>query len=301
MNKLWYVLALLLSTTLQAQTVVLDELPEKMILPCEREIMVKKLTPAIIPMIPWRGVNLMFPFELDEDVTVYSLSGGDVWTFDKALKGSNIVTLTFKEFDKNRNWGTVQDFTIATQGYVFSFALHAVQDPSKHCTNIRLTLSEAEKKRLVEERKQNYRKVIEQEYAEQFSKLDDNAEEKALLMMAGLAQSKPERTRIKEEGTLKLPNGDELVVYVANSKTYGTFTTLSFDIENHGAEKPVYIEGLSLKKEGQHREIKGASTLPKKINTDSEAEVTFVTRERLPETGLALLLKTKAGDIEVVW
>ncbi|MBV1871857.1 MAG: hypothetical protein KUG83_04860 [Gammaproteobacteria bacterium] len=301
MNNVWVILVLLLSGALQAQTVVLDELPKRMILPCERELPVSKLTRAIIPMIPWRGINLAFPFELEEGTTNYTLSGGDVWAFDKAMKGSNIVTLTFKKFDQNKNWGTVQDFTISTPNYVFSFALHAVKDPSEHCTNIRLTLSDAERKRLLKEKKQSYRETLDQEYAAQFAALDNTAEERALLMVGSLAQRKPDRTRIKEEGSLRLSNGDELVVYVKNSKTYGTFSTLSFDIENHHAEKALYIESLFIKQEGRAEAIKGASTLPKKVKAGKEAEVVFVTREALPETGLTLQLKTKAGHLEVKW
>ena len=301
MSKYWGILVFLLSSAVQAETVVLNDLPESMILPCEREIPVSKLTRAIIPMIPWRGINLVLPFELEDETTNYTLSGGNVWTFDKAMKGSNIITLTFKEFDPNKNWGTVQDFTISTPSHVFSFALHAVKNPSAHCTNIRLTLSAAEKKRLLEEKKKNYRLALDQEYAAQFADLDNTAEKKALLMVASLAQSKPERTRIKEEGTLRLPNGDELVVYVRNSKTYRAFSTISFDIENHSSEKAIYIETLHLKKEDHSKIITGASTLPQKINMEDEAEVTFVTRETLPETGITLQLKTKAGDVEVTW
>ena len=257
MNNVWVILVLLLSGALQAQTVVLDELPKRMILPCEREIPVSKLTRAIIPMIPWRGINLAFPFELEEGTTNYTLSGGDVWAFDKAMKGSNIVTLTFKKFDQNKNWGTVQDFTISTPNYVFSFALHAVKDPSEHCTNIRLTLSDAERKRLLKEKKQNYRETLDQEYAAQFAALDNTAEEKALLMVGSLAQRKPDRTRIKEEGSLRLSNGDELVVYVKNRKPTALSVRCLLILKTTMQKKPSTSNPCLSSKKGAPRPSKG--------------------------------------------
>ena len=181
----------------QAKVVVLDELPEEMIKPCVRKIQISPLTREIIPMIPWRGVNLIFPFELEADSTHYSISGGDVWSFDSALKGSNIVPISFKKFDISKNWGTVQDFTISTKGYVFSLALHAVQDPLEHCSNVIFTITEEEKKRLEDTEKKNYQEVLKQDYQEKLANLDDMAEAKAMLLVASLANRSPKKERIK--------------------------------------------------------------------------------------------------------
>lgn len=299
--KIKALIFLLMTGAAQAEVVVLDELPESMITPCVREIPISPLTRAIIPMIPWRGVNLTFPFELSQESTHYNLSGGDVWDFDKSFKGSNIVPISFKQFDNTKNWGTVQDFTISTKGYVFSLALHAVNDPAGHCTNVIFTLSEEEKKRIEQDNKQNYQEILQRDHQERLAKLDDTAEEKALLMVASLAKRDPEKERINEEAEVTFPNGDDAIAYVKGVKVYGNFSTLSFDIENNSEEFPLYIESIDVRQEGSIRVIQGAVEFPAKIVADSVAELVFVTRDRLLETNMVLSVMTNQGKIEVVW
>ncbi|MBV1929930.1 MAG: hypothetical protein KUG81_10525 [Gammaproteobacteria bacterium] len=292
---------LLMANIARAEVVVLDELPHRMIMPCVREIALSELTRAVIPMIPWRGVNLMFPFELSPSATNYTLSGGDVWEFDPALKESNIVPVNFKAFDPVRNWGTVQDLTISTKGYVVSIALHAVQDPEAHCTNIQFTLSDEEKQRVEQASKKQYLDVLKRDYQAKLAELEQVAGEKALLLVASLAQDKPKRGRIKEEDSIVLPNGDDAVVYVKESKVYGRFSTISFDIENYARKEPLYIEAVEIIKEGENQPLKGVFDLAKKIPADSQIEGVFVTREVLNESNMMLRVRTDQGTIEVLW
>ena len=211
-----FVYLILISNAVTAEVITLDEMPDKMILPCVREIPIEKLTTAIIPMMPFRGVNLIFPFELNSEVTNYSLSGSDLWKVEKSLASSNIVTLSFAKFKDD--YSTVQDLTISTENFIFSLALHAVNNPMRHCTNIKFTLSEEELKRLEESEKKKYIEALASEHEEKLLDLDNQVNEKALLLVAGLANKTPKKSRIKEEGAIKFSNGDEAVVYVKDKK-----------------------------------------------------------------------------------
>ena len=282
-----------------AGAVQVETLPDKYIMPCTREIPLKGFTKGVIPIYPMRMVNLTFPFPLEKEKTNYAISSDKIWGFKKVFDGSNIVPIYYKEFDAN-DLGMVHDLTISTDQHIISLALrHGTEE--EHCSNIVFTLSEEEKARLEKERKEAFAAKLQEEYQEKVKQLEESAEDKALLLVAGLAKGDEDYERIKEEGVLELSNGDEVVSYVKEIQNYGKFRTLNFDIENNANSVPVYIKSLKVVREGETKPISGAVELPKKVDADRVAEVVFATREAIPTTGASLILETDQGEIKVSW
>lgn len=286
----------------QAERVVkLERIPGSMVKPCERSVPLTELTRLVVPMFPGRGVNLILPKELDlrgEDIG-YSISSGDIMTYKKMIGGSRIVPLGFKSVDFDQDDGKVRDFTITTENFVISMGLTVDTDPAMHCTNILFELTEAEKQRIEKINTERYQAVLDNKYRERMEQMDREVADKALLLVAGLATDNPDLWRIKEEGYMELPTGDEVIAFVRDIKRFGDFYVLSFDVENESRSTPVYIKGSKVIFEG--REIRGAWQIPKKIDEKSVVEATFSTTERIPSSMARLTIITDSQPIEVKW
>ncbi|MDH5727402.1 MAG: hypothetical protein OEZ58_00215 [Gammaproteobacteria bacterium] len=279
-------------------------LPDHLIKPKTCEFELEEITRLVVPIMPFRGVNLIFPFELLKTETMYSLSGNNIWNYKEAIDKGNIVPIYFKEFKKDL-YGTVQDFSIVTGNYLVSIGLTAVNDPERHCTNVKLNLSDAEKQRIETQRKTNYKTILEQEYQEKYKALDQMAEDKALQLIGEIVvRDDYSRQRIKEEGFAKMVNGETVKAFVNEVLTYNNFRIIRLTIENESSKYPVNVENIQLKNEGAKgggKAIVGTIDVPKYINANTTANMVFVTREALPVTSLKMLVKTDVGEIEVVW
>ncbi len=279
-----------------------NQLPNSMIMPCKREIPLEPLTRAVIHVLPGRGVNLTFPRELDMDgsTTSYTMSSEDILTFEKAINEANIVPIGFKKFKPDTDIGQVRDFTIATKSHVVSLGLSVDVDPSSHCTNVIFTLTEQERKRLEEEEKKHYKMVLDAQFKERQEALDKEVNEKALLLVAGLAEETPDRWRISEENTLETKKGDQVIGYVRDVQKFGSFYLLSFEIENDSSSIPVYVSDISVRL-SNGKKLVGAVKNPKRIEPSKTVEVVYSTQEEIPSTSAILALETDQGLLEVTW
>ncbi|NRB41033.1 MAG: hypothetical protein HRU20_21605 [Pseudomonadales bacterium] len=279
-----------------------DMYPE---VPCERKVVINdRITRIVLPMTPFRGVNLIFPFKMNDDEVVYSISSDSLWETAQA-KGTNVIPITFSEFDVSR-WNTVHDLSIGYKDeYVFSIALTAKK--VGHCTNVVFILSEKEKKRIEEKEKKDYLEKLDREYKKKLEALDLEASKRVLISLGEVVRSSPNKTRINEEQSLEQENGDEFVVYVRDIKRYGKFNTVSFDLELDTAysDQVVYIRDIKLfnLKDGkrQGRAIDGVVKYDKKMKGDTSQELMLSTLDALSDTDLVLVVETDKGDVEVVW
>lgn len=279
-----------------------NQLPNSMIMPCKREIPLEPLTRAVIHVLPGRGVNLTFPRELDMDAstTSYTMSSEDVLTFEKAINEANIVPIGFKKFKPDTDIGQVRDFTIATKSHVVSLGLSVDVDPSSHCTNVIFTLTEQERKRLEEEEKKHYKMVLDAQFKERQEALDKEVNEKALLLVTGLAEETPDRWRISEENTLETKKGDQVIGYVRDIQKFGNFYLLSFEIENDSSSIPVYVSDISVRL-NNGKKLVGAVKNPKRIEPSKTVEVVYASQDEIPSTSAILALETDQGLLEVSW
>lgn len=285
--------------TAQAEPVRLTQLPDELAMPCTRQIPLQKMTQAVIPILTGRNVNLMFPKEIpigNEHETSYTISADDVFQYLEASEASNIVPISIK----GPRPGAVRDFTIATRNFTVSMALKHEVNPERHCTNILFTLTEDERKRILAEEKERYQAVLDAQFNDRMKQFDKEVNEKALLVVGGLAEETPDRWRVNEEGILELKNGDEITAYVRDIQKYGQFYLMSMEVENDSSSIPVYFSEMSVKRD-KTQVINGATSMPKKLDAGKTAEVIFASLVEIPATDGALIIKTDQGDIKVEW
>lgn len=275
--------------------------PDELVMPCERHVQVDDITRLVVPMVPFRGVNLIFPFELNNATTTYALSSNLVWDFAKA-DGTRMVPISFASFAGE--WGELTDFTIATGDHIFSITLKADRDIRNHCTNVVFDFSPEQLQAIRDGERQEHLARLDEEYQAKLDALDEEASQKALELVGSLAQGSPSDSGIHEYKTLVLSNGDEVELYVQELQGWGKFSLIKAEITNDSQQSPLYIDRLvvgALDENGRKRPIVGHAEVPPRLDADDEGRVTFTTTSNIPETGGYMELETDRGSVEVTW
>lgn len=275
-------------------------LPDSVVMPCERHVEVQDITRLVVPMTPFRGVNLIFPFELNEASTSYSLSSDLVWDFREAA-GTALVPIYFSNFSDQ--WGELADFTVTTGDYIFSITLKADPNLKNHCSNVVFDFSDEQIKKIREGEKKEYLAALDAQYQEKFAELDEQAANKALELVASLSKGNPSDTGVHEYNTLELSNGDEVELYIEEIQGWGEFSIILAEVSNDSQVSPLYIEDVEVGrlKNGQKASLNGHTDIEPKLSMDSVVEMTFTTTENIPETGGYMRLLTDRGVVEVTW
>lgn len=303
--KIYRVIASVLLSAFASTQVVAgpgdNVLPADVVKPCERHVEVDKITRITVPMVPFRGVNLIFPFELDNSKTVYSLSSSNTWNYNKA-DGSNLVAIHFSQF--SNQWGELADFTIKHGEYLFSITLQADPNLKNHCTNIVFDFSEKQLKEMREKKKEEYLAKLKKKYERKMEQLDQEAESRALKLVGALAQTEADYSNIHTYETVELDNGDEIELYVTEMQDWGEFTVVKAEVSNFSGVNPLYLQDLEvgqLEDNGGKRQLTGAIDMDQKLSPDGSGEITFTTQGDVPYTGAYATLKTNRGQVEVEW
>lgn len=269
-------------------------LPDEMIKPCDIPVQIRPITKKVVHMTPFRGVNLIFPFTIEEN-TVITLSSDRMWKYEKKA-GINSISLFFKEFDA-KWYGEVHDLIISHDDINFSIALVADPDITNHCTNIVFKMSEEMQREIEKKEKKEYMHAIDSAYKDKLKNLDNEVEKKALLLVGELSQISPSNTRIYADESITKPNGDEVIVYVDKIQIYKNFSVILMTIENE-SDNPLYIKGMKLN--NGHQSIEGFHSFKPKLKT-GKYDGFYVTRKTVLSTGASITVETDAGDIEVKW
>lgn len=275
-------------------------LPDSVVMPCKRHVEVQDITRLVVPMTPFRGVNLIFPFELNEASTSYSLSSDLVWDF-KTAGGTALVPIYFNNFSDQ--WGELADFTVTTGDYIFSITLKADPNLKNHCSNVVFDFSDEQIKKIREGEKKEYLAALDAQYQEKFAALDERAANKALELVASLSKGSSSDAGIHEYNTLELSNGDEVELYIEEIQGWGEFSIVLAEVNNDSQVSPLYIEDVVVGRVNNDRKapLKGHAEIESKLPMDSVAELTFTTTENIPETGGYMRLVTDRGVVEVTW
>lgn len=275
-------------------------LPDSVVMPCERHVEVSDITRLVVPMTPFRGVNLIFPFELNETSTSYSLSSDLVWDFKEA-EGTALVPIYFKNFSDQ--WGELADFTVTAGGYIFSITLKADPNLQNHCSNVVFDFSDEQIKKIREGEKKEYLAALDAEYQEKLAGLDEKAANKALELVASLSKGRSSDTGVHEYNTLELSNGDEIELYIEEIQGWGGFSIVLAEVSNDSQVSPLYIDEIEVGRinDGHKSPLKGHAEIERKLAMDSVAELTFTTTENIPKTGGYMRLLTDRGTVEVTW
>ena len=276
-------------------------LPDEVVMPCERRIEVSELTRIVVPMTPFRGVNLIFPFDLQDQQTTYSLSFDQIWSFSPA-GGTNMVPVYFKSFAGE--WGELTDFTIATRHHVFSITLKADPDIRNHCTNVIFDFTEEQLQRIREGERKEHLEALDAEYQKKLASLEEDVNRQALKLVGNLASQRPRNIRIHEDNSLRLSNGDQVEVYVRRMQGFGAFTVITGEVKNDSRVQPLYIQDVKVAlTDGRDRRVpvSGHMDIEPRLGINQVASFTFATTQDMPRTGGVMEITTDRGTVEVLW
>ena len=272
--------------------------PKNISMPCEQPFKLAELSKLVIHMTPFRGVNLVFPYQLDEDKTTVTLSSKNTWHITPH-NNSELLTVTFSKF--NENWGELQDLTIKTENHMVSIGLVADPNIKNHCSNIVFTLTPEEIERIRNKKKEAYKRELDQQFQDRMAKLDEEVNNKSLALVGALSLGDKDSDRIKEASILELPNGDEVEVYVDEIRYFQQFTVIKAEVENNSDIQSIYINEIKLTKDPSAEEIQGYVEYTNKLKPGEVKELLFVTLSEVPGSGAAMKVKTDKGIVEVKW
>lgn len=272
-------------------------------LPCTRTIIMddRGITRAVIPATPFRSINLIFPFDLSLDNTLYSLSSSSIWAFEKA-NNHPIVPITFTHFS-NELWDTVHDFTLAAHDHVFSIALKA--SPTDHCSNVVFDYSATEKARREQQQQDKITNDYQRTYQAKLDAIDKMVDQRVLEILGELVTAKPKTTRIYTTERAVTAQGDTIAVTVLKAERYGRYTRLLAEVTFDGrTDSAIYLQDVRVEHSevtGGDVQIVGFAQYEKKMTGKTRQVITFATLDKLPATGMTLVMDADANIVEVGW
>lgn len=288
--KLFFLASALLSSTTFASTTVST---------CKGDIRSVVVDDQIvrveIPMTPFRGINLIFPFDIKDEKALYNISSDRVFDFHKS-NNTNLVPLYIKAFE-TAWFGTSADFTIAYDDFVFSFLITAA--PEGHCSNYRISLSQDLLKRMEAQKAARNAAMagslgnVTQEY------IEDEVTKQLLNRIAAIVKGDHKKIRVHEEGELKTSSDDRVVLYLKNIEKFDTFSIITAEVENKSGTVPLMIKSFMIS--GQSSAERMHSKFQPKMEPGTKQAITITLLGDLPKTGGTLLMATNHGNVEVEW
>lgn len=253
------------------------------------------ITRVKIPMTPFLGINLIFPFSVTDDSALYSISSNRVFDF-KISNNTNLIPLYFKQFDKNL-FGTSADFTLAYEDFIFSFLLTAL--PEGHCSNYRFEFSDAMAKRMTDKKDKRNENLAGAILNERIDEIDSEVNRRVLENIAGIIKGDRKKFRINEEANILISDHESVVLYIRDIEKYGTYNTISLVVENHtSTSRDLFIKSFNIK---GHSINNMSIDFNPKMEGNSEQPITIALMGELPKTGGSLTMSTNHGMIEVQW
>ena len=264
---------------------------------CVRKVIIDDsgITGTTVLMTPFRSVNLIFPFDLPNDDTMYALSSSSLWSFEKA-NNSNVVPVNFVNFSRGQ-WGVVHDFTIASGDQVFSIGL--TTSPTDHCSNILFDYSDEHKTRIAQQ------VIDEQKAAPPPDDIDELIEERTLTILAQVLASDPQITPINSSARYNIPGAGAVNITVQQRIQYDDYIQLLIEVVyDASARRSITIESVNI----EHHQLSGATTpvlglvqYQADMTGGDEQKIVFSTLTALPRTGIALVMETDKGVITLDW
>lgn len=277
--------------------------------PLSKDVDLKELTTLTLKFYPGMGTRFMFPFVLDKDNDYVPYTNNNtndqVFVPIQRQEGRNFFVIAVPPDHLGKN--DVGNMFVTVAGYQISVEMHLASKQSEHISDVRFTMSEAAKEELIQNAIQQRTKALEQSYADRFEKLDDQVERRALGRVGMLALYDPDIEKVKEEGTLKLKNGDETILFVDEVLVYPQYRIVSFNIENDSATNHVKIVDAKLfslnAKTSKKIPLDISKEIPVRIEARGEAGgVIVVNSETLNmKNQLVLEVLTDEGSIKVTW
>lgn len=282
--------------------------------PKYRSVELKEFTSVQIDVLPHSGVQLIFPFVLDEPslkpalkITYAGSDGFEVpASSDKAkVSGKNTVTIVGNApSSQGGNSVFLSTLFINVGGYNVTVSMRTQYDVRKVDTGIVFNLSNSERKQLISSAVDKYKEQIDKEYEKKLSKLDSMARQEALKFVGELVTNDPDYKSFKIESDFSI--GDSRFVFYADELVvYPSFSTVVFEVENKSTVD-VRLDSISLSvidENDNPRSISGLFDCPKVFSSDSVSKCTFSSTSPalLDSQKYDLTVSTEIGSEVVSW
>lgn len=277
-------------------------------LPKEKVIEIKSpVTKLVVDILPGRGVKCIFPWVLDEHSAELPYTGllTNNNTFEQFREeGQNFIVYKLKAADINSE-GELGDAFVNVAGFHFNMTLRVNFSRKAHYSTIIYKLSEGDRLDLIENAIKRRQESLVREYQLKEQELDQRAEKLALKLVGRLAISKRKTSNIKEEQSLELANGDEVVFYADRIISYGDIHVIPIEVKNDSGIRPLYINNISLEKfidEGSFPLI-SEFEIPTKLGPDETGKGFIVTNDErvLGSEDAKMTLFSDKGRVELQW
>jgi hypothetical protein len=256
------------------------------------------------------GTRFTFPFILDEqsDYVPFTLNTTNPLFVENRAPARNYFVLTPRlPQNAKANANYLGNSFITVAGYEITIELKANNDYAHHYSDVIFKLGPEDRETLIQKAVAQRTEQLEQTYAKKLADLDHLADQKSIARVGRLALTSPSHTRIKEEGKLKLPNGDNIILYVDQAIHYDPYTIFAFDIGSESSSQGVSIIDAKLfavdPDTKRERPIDAGKDLPPHVEPRSEhhAAITALSANLDPKELLMLRVLTDKGTLEAVW
>lgn len=256
------------------------------------------------------GTRFSFPFVLDEqdDNVPFTLDITNPAFTSKRLEGRNsfVVTLPIPANGASLNHARSSLF-ITVAGYEISVELRATREQAKAYSDVVFELLGDARETLIQNAIAQRAAVLEKDYQSKRATIETLADQRALAKIGKLAMSNTVTKRIKEEGQVTAANGT-VVLFVDKTVSYGPYSILLFDIDNHDRNQVVTVQDAKLfsidTRTNTSQPIEGGAELPQTVLPRSvgHGAVTVMTDQLLTGTrSLQLQVATDKGTVQAQW
>jgi len=278
--------------------------------PVHQDVELKQLTTLVLNFYPGMGTRFTFPFLLDNDDNYVPYTNDNtnsaVFIPIKRQQGRNffVITVPPEHVATDHDIGNM---FITVAGYQISVEMHATKTRAEHISDVRFLMGEKSREDLIQHAIAQRSKALEQSYKDKFSQLETMTEQRALGKVGMLALYEPEESKIKEEATLELKNGDETVLFVDLKLVYPQYSIYKFDIENDSATNHVVIQDAKLfaidENTGKKIPLESAKEIPKRVEPRGQATGVIVVDNDKIDSNKQLMLEvlTDGGNVQAVW
>lgn len=276
--------------------------------PRAKPIELHKRTTLTAYIVPDLGTRFTFPFVLDEQDSYvpFTLTSTNPTFKNERVGGRNYFVITAPPTGQSGSsyYGNI---FVTVAGFEISIELRTTNDLSKHYSDIVFSLTDDDREDLIQKGIAQRTKSLEAEYKKKMEAIDSDTDQKAVARIGRLALTKPTHKGIKEEGTLKLPNGDKVILYVDQIVQFEPYSIIVFDITVDSNSKGVTIMDAKLfatnSETKQNRPVVIGKDIPPRVQADGKIQgaITVLDSNLNPKDVLSLQVLTDKGVVEAQW
>ncbi len=276
--------------------------------PRQRHIILTDYTTLTADIVPGLGTRFIFPFVLDKqdrDIPFTLVITNPAVFVSHRDPGRNSFVVTTPENLRSGHYYGFLYVTVA--GYEISIELRTTSDRAHDASDVIFELSRKPRENLIQQAVARRTRDLETTYRQRLAEVDHRIDERAIARIGTLALHPPKYRRIEEEERRNLKDGDDVVLYVNKSLSFGPYTVIAFDVHNGSYDHGLTVKDAKLfsldARTAALTPIDAADMLPDRIapRADGRGTVTVVGADLNPANRLRLQVLTDKTGLEAQW